>query len=96
MISDYTERFDAKIAKVFWVNDDHANFRAYVVKWKDQEVVVTDDKARTRYNVAEIPTVFVRRGEIAKDEQVLEFKFHIPNLPGDNTLKTTSGGAGDH
>jgi len=76
IVSGDTEGFDAKIRKVFWVHQDHDNFRAYIVEWEKQEVPVVDDAANTRYQIGEIPTVYVNRREMSKDEQVLEFTFH--------------------
>lgn len=43
------ERLDLKVLKVFAAKDGAAIFRAYLVKWKDQEVVVSDSLARSDY-----------------------------------------------
>lgn len=52
------ERFTLKVVRVYSATDGTARFRAYVVKWKDQEVVVSDTLARTDYKVGdEIPVL---------------------------------------
>jgi hypothetical protein len=43
------ERFELKVLKVYEAIDGEAKFRAYVVRWKDQEVVVSDNLVRTDY-----------------------------------------------
>jgi hypothetical protein len=43
------ERFEAKVLKVFAAKDGKAVFRAYLVKWKDQEVIVSDPLAKSDY-----------------------------------------------
>ena len=43
------ERLDLVVIKVYSAKDGDALFRAYVVKWKDQEVIVSDTLVRTNY-----------------------------------------------
>ena len=47
------QRLDLKVLKVFAAKDGEAIFRAYLVKWKDQEVVVSDSLAKTNYQVGD-------------------------------------------
>lgn len=52
------ERLQLKVVRVYSATDGAALFRAYVVKWKDQEVVVSDTLVRTDYKVGdEIPVL---------------------------------------
>src|SRR5688572_5168513 len=51
------ERHELKVLKVFAANDGAAIFRAYVVKWKDQEVVVSDSLAKSNYKEGDTITV---------------------------------------
>jgi hypothetical protein len=43
------ERLDLTVIKVYAAKDGEGLFRAYVVKWKDQEVIVSDSLVRTNY-----------------------------------------------
>ena len=49
--------FKAKVVKVFAANDGEATFRAYLVVWKDQEVIVSDTFARSTYKTGDVVTV---------------------------------------
>lgn len=40
-------RFEAKVLKVFTAMDGEAIFRAYLVKWKEQEVIASDPLAKS-------------------------------------------------
>ena len=51
------ERHELKVLKVYAAQDGEARFRAYVVKWKDQEVVVSDSLSRTDYREGDTITV---------------------------------------
>ena len=48
-----TERGEAEILKVYSVDDQGAKFRAYEIKYKGHDVIVSDDLARTDYKVGE-------------------------------------------
>lgn len=48
-----------KILKVYAARDGEALFRAYVVEWKGQEVIVSDNLVRTDYNVGDTIRVLV-------------------------------------
>jgi hypothetical protein len=75
------ERVDAKIIKVFSASDEHAKFRAYVVKWKDQEIVVIDPRANTPHKEGETISVYVRRQKTPDNEEVLVFTLNQPHIP---------------
>jgi hypothetical protein len=82
-----------KVLKVYYAKDGDAIFRAYVVKWKEQEVVVSDTLARTHYRVGDVATVLVmkqpfRNGE--GKEGLLAFQV-LPE--GDKNMPNPQGGA---
>ena len=45
-----------EVLKVFSAKDGNAIYKSYLVKWKDQEVVVGDSLARTNYKEGEVMT----------------------------------------
>ena len=47
------ERVELEVLKVFSAKDGEAIFRAYLVSWKGQEVIVSDSLARSDYRVGE-------------------------------------------
>jgi hypothetical protein len=47
------ETFQAEVLKVFSATDGDAVFRAYLVKWKDQEVIVRDGILMSHYGVGD-------------------------------------------
>lgn len=50
----YSEVFTSKVLKVYSFQDGDADYVAYVVNWKDHEVVVTPSMtAGTKYNVGD-------------------------------------------
>jgi hypothetical protein len=51
------ERFESEVLRVFSAKDGDALFRAYVVKWKGQEVVASDPLVKTDYRVGDTITV---------------------------------------
>ena len=51
------ERLEVKVLKVFSAKDGDAIFRAYLVKWKDQEVVASDSLAKSNYKEGDTITV---------------------------------------
>ena len=53
------ERAEVKITKVLSAKDGVAVFRAYLVNWKGQEVVVQDPLAQTEYKVGDMAPVLV-------------------------------------
>ncbi len=53
------ERFGSEVLKVFSAKDGDAVFRAYLVKWKGQEVIASDPLVMTDYQVGDQITVLV-------------------------------------
>ena len=51
------ETFHAEVLKVFSAADGNAVFRAYLVKWKDQEVIVSDPLVGSAHRVGDTITV---------------------------------------
>jgi len=51
------ETFTSEVLKVFSATDSNAVFRAYLVKWKGQEVVASDPLVTTEYRVGDTATV---------------------------------------
>jgi hypothetical protein len=76
---------EAEILKVYTMEDQGATFRAYVVKYKGNEVVVSDDLSATTRKVGENINFYVTRVELPLPTggkiHSLMFKFK-PGLPG--------------
>lgn len=53
------ERVELKVLKVFSAKDGAAIFRAYLVEYKGQEVVVSDTLAKTNHRVGDTVSVLV-------------------------------------
>lgn len=53
------ERFESEVLKVFSAKDGDARFRAYLVKWKGQEVIASDPLVKSDYQVGDTVTVLV-------------------------------------
>jgi hypothetical protein len=71
------ETVEAKVLKVLAVNDDGAKFRAYLVKWNDAEVVVSDPLAMTDKKAGDSITFMVHHSEIPQGDtkiKVLRFE----------------------
>ena len=51
------QTFEAKVLKVFAAKDGEAIFRAYVVMWKDQEVIASDPLSKSDYKEGDTITV---------------------------------------
>ena len=51
------ETFDAEVVKVFAATDRNGVFRAYLVNWKGQEVIVSDPLVNTEYHSGDTITV---------------------------------------
>lgn len=82
-----------EVLKVFSAKDGDAIYKSYLVKWKDQEVIVSDSLARTDYKKGDIITVIAMvhsypdkkkeygllSFEIAPPEVVEKLRKKIPN-----------------
>ena len=58
------ERIEAEVLKVYSLQDQGSSFRAYVVKYKEQEVVVSDDLQAAAKNVGDKISFMVTRIEL--------------------------------
>jgi hypothetical protein len=58
-----------KVIKVYSAKAGDSVFKAYVVSWKDQEVVVSDQLAKTDYHVGDTITVLVVNSPFPKGEE---------------------------
>ena len=74
------ERVDLKVLKVFSAKDGEAIFRAYVVEWKGQEVVVSDPLAKTRCQVADTISVLVMKNPFPQGKESYDL-LHFTILP---------------
>ena len=63
------EVVEEKILKVFTAEDDGAKFRAYLVKWKNFDVVVSEMLGRTDKKEGELLTFMVSHVELPAGEQ---------------------------
>jgi hypothetical protein len=63
------ERVELKVLKVFSAEDDGAVFRAYLVEWNGQEVVVEDTLAKTHYHTDAMIPVLVMKHPYPKGQQ---------------------------
>ena len=63
------ETIEAKVLKVFGADDKGARFRAYLVKWKDFEVVVSDPFGTTDKKAGDMITFMAQRIEIPQGEK---------------------------
>ena len=61
-----SERAELRVLKVFSARDGDAVFRAYMVSWKGQEVVVRDTLVKTDYQVGDTARVLVMKHKYPK------------------------------
>ncbi|HEY8186796.1 MAG TPA: hypothetical protein VIF64_12030 [Pyrinomonadaceae bacterium] len=77
------ERAELRVLKVFSARDGDAVFRAYMVNWKGQEVIVRDTLVKTDYRVGDTAPVLVMKhkypnGKVGPD--LLSFVV-VPEVP---------------
>jgi len=75
---------EAEILKVYSLVDQGATFRAYVVKYKGNEVIASDDLATATRKVGDKITIYATRVELPLPTgkiHSLTFKV-MPSLPG--------------
>jgi hypothetical protein len=53
------ERIETDVLRVFAAKDGNAVFRAYLIKWKGQKVIISDPLAKTDFKVRDKVTVLV-------------------------------------
>ncbi len=58
-----------KVLNVFSAQDGDAIFRAYLVEWNGQEVIVEDTLAKTNYQVGEMMNVLVMKSPYPKNQE---------------------------
>lgn len=63
------ETLESEIVKVYQADHNGAKFRAYIVKWKDQEVVVSDPLSSTDKNVGDKITFIAQTIEMPFGEK---------------------------
>ena len=66
------DTIEANIIKVYSAEDNGALFRAYVVKWNDSEVIVSDPLGTTDNKVGDSITFMAQRTEMPKDNNVMK------------------------
>ncbi len=77
------ETAQSKVIKVYSAEEDGARFRAYVVNWKDNEVIVTDVLGRTHKKVGDTITFMANRIEMPQGEEDIKLlQFMIMEFPG--------------
>ena len=77
------ETFKAEVLKVFSATDSNAVFRAYLVKWKGQEVIVSDPLVASDHRVGDTVSVIAINQPFPRDQakpRLLNFQM----LPGPN------------
>lgn len=62
------ETFKAEVLKVFSATDSNAVFRAYLVKWKGQEVIVSDPLVSSDYRVGDTVSVLAMNQPFPNDQ----------------------------
>lgn len=68
------EILEAKVLKVFAAEDDGYRFRAYLVEWNGQEVVISDPLSRSQYKEGDSVPFMVHRHRLARTgESLLDF-----------------------
>lgn len=76
------ETVQSKILKVYSAEDNGAQFRAYVVKWKDSEVIVSDMLGKTNKKEGDTITFMAQRMEMPQGgEKIKMLQFMILELP---------------
>ena len=78
------EMIEAQVLKVYSAEDDGAKFKAYVVKWKDSEIVVTDPMGTSDKKEGDTIKVMVMRMEIPGRGKMIRFMLAegFPGMPG--------------
>ena len=77
-----SEKVEAEILKVYALDDQGARFRAYVVKYKGTEVIVSDDLGTTQNKIGDKITFLAFRAQAPLGaEKVNLLQFKIMALP---------------
>src|SRR5262245_47063356 len=87
---------EAKVLKVYSLKDGDHKFIAYVVKWKDAEVIVSDPLARSEYKVGDTIRFMAHKTHIEKSNpEVYSLSFtllDVPRLPAPKPTEETAVG----
>jgi len=76
------DKAEAEILKVYSMEDQGATFRAYAVKYKGNEVIVSDPLAMTNKKVGDTVTILATRVEVPfGDRKIHSLSFQIMNTP---------------
>jgi len=76
------ETVQSKVIKVYSAEDNGAQFRAYVVKWKDHEVIVSDMFGKTNKRIGDSITFMAQRIEMPQGEDTIKMlQFMIMEFP---------------
>ena len=92
------ETVKSTVLKVYSAEDNGAHFRAYVVKWKDKEVIVSDMLGRTNKKEGDSITFMAQRIEMPHPhggERMRLLHFMIMEFPGMPTQKIEQSPGGD-
>ena len=100
-LPNVVEMTDATILKVFSAEDGGAKYKAYLVKWKNQEVVVTDmfgsnlkegDTMKVMVMVIDMPTLGIKMLQFTPfDMNAMMSK--VMSTQGSNNVKERTGPA---
>ena len=78
------ESIETKVLKVFAAKDGNAIFRAYLIKWKDQEVIASDQLAKSNYQVGDTIEVLAMNHPFPKRKEgpgLLHFQVSVTAVP---------------
>jgi hypothetical protein len=86
------ETIETKVLKVYEAKDGNADFRAYVVVWKGQEVVVSDPLARSNHKEGDTIKILAMRHGLARGEKGQEtLSFQVLPEPRASRIISFSG-----
>jgi hypothetical protein len=74
------EAVELVVLKVFAAHDGDAIFRAYVVKWKEQEVIVSDTLAKSNYREGDTIRVLVMKNPFPQGQEPYDL-LHFTIVP---------------
>ncbi|HVM60500.1 MAG TPA: hypothetical protein VMV72_06485 [Verrucomicrobiae bacterium] len=74
-------RVTATVMRMYSTTDGSAMFRAYVVSWSNQEVVVTDPGTAPLYHEGQKVSVFMQRRSVGNGQETLDFSLDLGLLP---------------
>lgn len=82
------EVLDGAVLKVYSAKEGEHRFVAYVVKWKDAEVVVSDPLAQTDFKVGDTIKFLAQKLHLEKaNPEVFVLGFAVLNVPASSHKK---------